>query len=114
MGDLPTGALCNTYDPRHSGAREARPRKPYPPIVRMDSGPAPTRAHPAMTALIHAHEIPLADLNAVMAQNPVGDGGMEVELGEREVRDELLALQRHGFFGTHRKGDVPGVGALEL
>src|SRR4051794_5096044 len=44
---------------------------------------------------IRAHKIALADFDAVVAQEAVGDGGVEVELGQGEVRDELLALHRH-------------------
>src|SRR5258708_27845067 len=63
---------------------------------------------------VRAEKIALADFDTVVAQQAVGDGGMEVELRQGEVRDELLALHRHGFFRTDGEGDILGVGAFEL
>jgi hypothetical protein len=44
--------------------------------------------------LFHPEKIPLADFDAVVAQDAVGGRGMEVEIREGEVGEILLALQR--------------------
>jgi hypothetical protein len=49
-----------------------------------------------------------------MAQNAVGGGGVEVEIREGKMAEELLSLQRHGFVGAGGKGDLAAVGAVEL
>jgi hypothetical protein len=61
-----------------------------------------------------AHEIALADLDAVMAQDVVRGGGMKVEIRQRKMAEELLPLQRHGLVWADRKRDLTAVGALEL
>src|SRR5258708_39354620 len=68
----------------------------------------------AMTKMsIHPQKIPLADFDAVVAQDAVRGRGVEVEIRECEVVQELLAFQRHGR-GTDRKSNVASVGAIEL
>src|SRR5665647_3705504 len=68
-----------------------------------------------MTAFsIHPEKIPLADFDAVMAQNAVGGGGVEVEIREGIIIDELLSLQRERIGRADGKGNVAAVLALEL
>src|SRR4051794_6883718 len=64
--------------------------------------------------LVHPQKIPLADLDAVVAQDAVGSGGMEVKIREGEMADELLALQGHGAVGASGKLDVAVLRAVEL
>src|SRR5690348_2879784 len=63
---------------------------------------------------LHPQEIPFADLDAVVAQDAVGDGGMEIEVRQREGGEELLALQRQLVVRPGREGDVAAVGPVEL
>src|SRR5262245_37858821 len=86
-------------------------------ILRGATAPHSSRfASPGMTAstLSHPEKIPFADLDAVMAQNAVGDRGVEIEIREREARQELLALQRELVVRPGREGDVARVRAVEL
>jgi len=62
----------------------------------------------------HPQKIALADCHAIMAQNAVGDRGVEVEMRESKAGEELLALQRSGFVGTGGKSNVAQVRAVEL
>src|SRR5258708_5346562 len=63
---------------------------------------------------IHPEKIALADFHAVMAQDAVGGGGVEVEIREREIIDELLSRQRQRVGRPDRKSDITQVGAIEL
>src|SRR6201991_1057495 len=62
----------------------------------------------------HPEKIPLADLDAVVAQDAVGGGGMEVEIREGKMADELLAFQGHALIRACGKLDVAAVRAVEL
>src|SRR5215471_14048402 len=64
--------------------------------------------------LSHAHEIALADFDAIMPQDAVGGGRVEIEIREGERAQELLALHGNAAVGPGREGDVLLVGALEL
>src|SRR3954469_20364987 len=66
------------------------------------------------TQSTHPEKIPLADLDAVVAQDAVGGSGVEVEVGEGKVADELLALQRHAAVRAGREFDVARLHAVEL
>src|SRR3954471_19641199 len=79
----------------------------------MDSGLAASR-RPGMTISTHPQKIPLADLDAVVAQDAVGGGGMEVKIRECEMANELLALQGHGPFRPSGKFHVAVLRAVEL
>src|ERR1700722_15742110 len=85
------------------------------PAVVMDSGLATfvaPRNDKEQSA--HAEEIALADFDAVMPENVVRGGGVEVEIRQREMAEELLSLHRHGLVGASGKSDIAGVGAVEL
>src|SRR5438552_10312235 len=84
-------------------------------LMRQGSKSWMPRSSPGMTAawLFHPEKIPLADLDAVVAQNAVGDRGVEIEIRERKAGDELRALQRH-LVGADGEGDVARRGAVEL
>ena len=62
----------------------------------------------------HAEEIALADLDAIVAQDAVRDGGMEIEVRKHDVKEELLARQGPGLARTARKGDLFDIAAFEL
>src|SRR3954454_12692821 len=62
----------------------------------------------------HPEKIALADLDAVVAQDAVGGGGVEIEIRKRKAAGKLLALQRHGIARASREGDVFAIGAVEL
>src|SRR4051794_10938398 len=70
--------------------------------------------HRARERSTHPHKIPLADLDAVVAQNAVRGGGVEVKVREHKVAEELLAFQRHRAVRTCGKFDVAVFRALEL
>src|SRR3979411_1441856 len=59
-------------------------------------------------------KITLADFHPVMAKDAVSGGGVEVEIRERKIVEELLALQRDGLIGAGGKADLAGIGAIEL
>src|SRR3569623_2801144 len=63
---------------------------------------------------IHAEEIALADLDAVVTQDAVRGRGMEIEVRQRDRAQELLSLQGHRFVRAGGEGDVLVLGALEL
>src|SRR6202035_6047896 len=63
---------------------------------------------------IHPEKIALADFHAVVPENAVGGGGVEVEIREREIVEELLALHGQGIGRADGKGDVACIGVLEL
>src|SRR4051794_21612520 len=65
-------------------------------------------------ALAYAQKIALADFHAVVAQNAVRDGGVEIEIRKRKVAEELLALQRQGIVWPGWEADVAALGAIEL
>src|SRR5712672_3035307 len=62
----------------------------------------------AMTATPspHPQKIPLADLDAAVAQDAMRGGGVKIEIRKRKATGELLALQRHGIARAGREGDV--------
>src|SRR6476659_1495824 len=62
----------------------------------------------------HSQEIPLADLNTVVAQDAVGGGGVEVEIRKRIVEQVLLAFHRHRVALTDGEGYLPRLAAIEL
>src|SRR6185312_13850068 len=63
--------------------------------VKKESGAsALMQSEPKLQRSPHAEEIPLADLDAVVAQNAVGSGGVEIEIREGEVEQVLLPGQR--------------------
>src|SRR5215831_13314046 len=60
-----------------------------------------------------AHEVHLADLDADMAQDRVGRGGVEEEVREREAEQVLLALE--GEVTARRlHHDIAGFAAVDL
>src|SRR3984893_5304580 len=63
---------------------------------------------------IHPEKIPFPDFHAVVAQDAVRGGGVEVEIREREIIEELLSLERHGVGRADRKSNVAAIGAVEL
>src|SRR4051812_33413537 len=67
-----------------------------------------------MTRSTHPEKIPLADLDAVVTQDAMGGGGMEIKIREGKMADELLALQRHGAVRPGRKFHVARLRAVEL
>src|SRR5437667_386366 len=64
--------------------------------------PASDRSFSAVTRLRSLHsrhlaqEVALAELYAIVAQNGVGRGSVEVEIGHREMHQIGLALERDG------------------
>src|SRR3954469_25947415 len=52
-----------------------------------------------------AHEIPLAQGNAIGAQDVVGGGGVEIEIGQRERHQEVFRRERQ-FALAEREDDV--------
>src|SRR4051812_2546724 len=63
---------------------------------------------------VRPEKIALADFHAVVAQDAVGGGGMEIEIRKRKGRKKLLALDRHGIAAADRKRHLAAVAALEL
>src|SRR5882757_2360308 len=70
-------------------------------------------ASPRNDELVHPQKIAFADLDAVVAQDAVGSGGMEVEIRQREMVQELLALESHGVAPADGEGNVASLRALE-
>src|ERR1700743_3951224 len=62
----------------------------------------------------HAEKIALADFHAIVPQNAVGGGGVEIKVREGEAAEELLAGESEVVVGTDREGDFARIGALEL
>src|SRR6266481_881136 len=95
------------------GARSANPES-ITTIVRMDFGFSP-RGLPRNDEgnSIHPEKIPLADFHAAVAQDAVRGGGVEVEIGEGEIVEELLALQRQAG-GADGERNFAAVGAFKL
>src|ERR1041385_596393 len=65
-------------------------------------------------ASTHPEKITLADLDAVVTQDAVGGGGVEVKIRKRKMTEELLTLQRHGAVRAGGKFDVARLDPLEL
>jgi len=65
------------------------------------------------TSLSHPQKIALADLDAIVAQNAVGGGGVEIEIRKRKAAGKLLASASWNCSGG-REGDVFAIGAVEL
>ena len=60
-----------------------------------------------------AHEIALADFYAVVAQNVVGSGDMEIEVRQREIDEIVLARQRQRL-AADREIDGTRFAAVDL
>ena len=85
-----------------------------PAPVLVDFTPVDGRARVASARSGYAEEIALADFHAIMPENTVGGRSVEIEIRERKAVEEFLPLERQGFVGTDREGDLAAVGALEL
>src|SRR5580698_2732058 len=81
--DFSTAAVAQPASP--SAARLAEPR------IRLRRSSATV----IVLARRAAHEIHLADLDADMAQDRVGRGGVEEQVRQREAEQVLLALEVH-------------------
>src|SRR5205085_11897275 len=53
-----------------------------------------------------SEEIALADLDTGMTQDVVGGGGVEIEVRQHEMDEELLTLERERLLRADRERDV--------
>src|ERR1043165_2969768 len=84
----------------------------------MESGPAPDGASRydedyGLAVLSRPQKIALADLDAIVAQDVVGGGGVEIEVRQAKTDEDLFAGQFHGG-AAHRQLDDARLGAVEL
>src|SRR5947208_13246561 len=61
-----------------------------------------------------SQKIPLADLDAALAQDVVGGGGVEIEVRQREGDQVLRALQRQRLLRADGKRDLLLFRAVDL
>src|SRR4051812_28303635 len=67
-----------------------------------------------LRSLVRAEEVALADFDAAVAQDAVGDGDVEIEVRQVEAGEKLLARHGRGLAAADREGDVALISALEL
>ena len=65
-------------------------------------------------ASTHSKKIALADFDAVVPEQTVGNRGVEIEIRKHNVVEVLLPFQREGSVRARRKSNIAAFRAFEI